>query len=584
MKEVRIGQGEPRLTAMKIAGIELPPLLAQAVQECRPHLIAAAVFSFFVNLLYLAAPIYMLQVYDRVVPTGGVATLGFLTLALAITLVSLSAFDAIRLRLLVRASLRLDMLVTPRLLKQAIGTGTAGTQAMRDFDTVRNTLASPAAAALFDLPWLPLFVIVGFMLHFWIGVLAILAAAAMLALAWANQKVTRPAIDDATTTLASVHNWTQAAAFQGESVRALGMTSRIVGIGLDKRSAATGELADAQFAGSRFTASGRFLRLFVQSAALGLGALLAIDGKVSAGAIIAASIIVGRALQPVDALIAGWSSLMAGRAALSRLSKPLESEPVTAEARTRLPDPKGKLSLNQVGFRAPDGRPILFGVTVDAEPGQVLAVIGPSGSGKTSLAKVMVGASEPSVGTVRIDGARLSDWDQDELGRHIGYMPQQPSLLEGTIRDNICRFAENYDREAVDAEVVAAARLAGVHELILHLPGGYDTPLGPMGVGLSAGQAQRIALARALYGSPVLIVLDEPNSWLDSDGDAALAEAMKTMKARGSAIVIAAHRKSILEYADRVLVLDAGRPRLFGETAKVLAKLVSPSSKSETAA
>ncbi len=567
---------------MKIAGIELPPLLAQSVRECRPHIAAAAAFSFCVNLLYLAAPIYMLQVYDRVVPTGGVATLGFITLALAITLVSLSAFDAIRLRLLVRASLRLDLIITPRLLKQAIGSG--GTQAMRDFDTVRTTFASPAAAALLDLPWLPVFVLVGFLLHFWIGILSVAAAAAMLALAWANQRVTRPAIDDATATLAAVHNWTQAAAFQGESVRALGMTSRIVGLGVSKRSAATAELAGAQFAGSRFTASGRFLRLFVQSAALGLGALLAIDGKISIGGIIAASIIVGRALQPVDALIAGWSSLMAGRAALERLSKALRSEPVTVEVRTRLPDPEGRLSLNQVGLRAPNGQPILFGVTVDAEPGQVLAVIGPSGSGKTSLAKVMVGASEPSVGTVRIDGAQLSDWDQDELGRYIGYVPQQPSLLEGTVRDNICRFAESYDREAVDAEVVAAARLAGVHELILHLPNGYDTPLGPMGIGLSAGQAQRIALARALYGSPTLIVLDEPNSWLDTEGDAALAEAMKTMKKRGSAIVIAAHRKSILDFADRVLVLDAGRPRMLGETAKVLAKLVTPPSKSETAA
>lgn len=568
---------------MKIAGIELPPFLAGAARECRPHIVAAAVFSAFVNLLYLAPAIYMLQVYDRVVPTGGIATLALITLALAITLLSLSAFDAIRLRLLVRASLRLDAVVTPRLLRRAITSGGSGAQSMRDFETVRSTLASPAAAAVLDLPWLPIFIGAAFLLHFWIGVLAVFASAAMLALAWTNQRLTRPAMDEATATLGSVHNWTQAAAFQGDTVRALGMSKRIVDVGLGRRSSAVSKMAYAQFSGSRFTAGGRFLRLFVQSAALGLGALLAIYGEVSIGAIIAASIIVGRALQPIDSVIAGWSSLTAARAALGRLAETLQSEPVEELERTRLPDPEGRLSLTQVGLRAPDGRPILFGVSLDVTPGQMVAVIGPSGSGKTSLAKIMVGAAEPSVGTVRIDSAQLSDWDQDELGRHIGYMPQQPSLLEGTIRDNICRFAENFDREAVDAEVVAAAQLAGVHEMILHLPNGYDTPLGPMGVGLSAGQAQRIALARALYRTPSLIVLDEPNSWLDSEGDAALAEAVKALKAGGSAVVIAAHRKSILDYADRVLVLDAGRPRMFGETKQVMAKLLAPA-KSETAA
>jgi ATP-binding cassette subfamily C protein len=361
------------------------------------------------------------------------------------------------------------------------------------------------------------------------------------------------------------------------------MTGRIVELGMLKRSAAISKLARAQFAGTRFTAGGRFLRLFVQSAALGLGALLAIEGKISAGTIIAASIIVGRALQPVDSIIAGWSPLMAARSALKRLSDTLGEEPVIEPQRTRLPVPEGRLSLNQVGFRSPDGRPILFGVSIDVNPGEVVAVIGPSGSGKTSLARVMVGALEPSVGTVRIDGARLGDWDQDDLGRYIGYMPQQPSLLEGTVRQNICRFAFGADREQIDAEVVAAAKLAGVHELILHLPNSYETMLGPMGIGVSAGQAQRIALARAVYGLPALIVLDEPNSWLDNQGDAALAEAVKLLRSRGSAVVIAAHRKSILDYADRVLVLDSGRPRLLGPTAKVLGQLLAPG-KSETAA
>ncbi|QNM83785.1 type I secretion system permease/ATPase [Sphingomonas sabuli] len=569
---------------MNIFGITLPPLLARAARECKSHFLSAGLFSMFVNLLYLAPAIYMLQVYDRVVPTGGIATLAFVTLALAIALLSLSAFDAVRLRLLVRASLRLDALVAPRLLKGTITQGGAGTQAMRDFDTIRTTVASPAFAALFDVPWLPIFLIVSFMLHFWIGVLAIVASVAMLALAWANQRVTRPAINEATATLASAANWTQGAAMQGESVRALGMTSRIVSLGLDKRSAGVGQLAGSQFDGSRFTAAGRFLRMFVQSAALGLGALLAVEGKISSGAIIAASIVVGRALQPVDAVISGWGSLMSARAATMRLSTALENEPVDDPVRTRLPDPKGQVSLDQVGLRMPDGRPILFGVSMDVRPGEAVALIGPSGSGKTSLSKIIVGATEASVGTVRIDGAKLSDWDPDELGRHIGYIPQQPSLLEGTIRDNICRFDDNPNRANVDAHVVEAAKLAGVHELVLHLPQGYETVLGPMGQGLSAGQAQRIALARALYGSPALLVLDEPNSWLDTDGDVALANAVKAMKARGSAVIIAAHRKTVLEFTDKVMVLESGRPRMYGETSAVMAKLMAPAPTPESAA
>ena len=568
---------------MRIADIELPPLLANAGRECRPHVAAAALFSLCINLLYLTSPIYMLQVYDRVVPTGGVATLGFITLALAIALITLSALDAIRLRLLVRASLKLDSLVTPRLMRRAIVSGAPAAQAVRDFDTVRTTVASPAVAALLDLPWLPIFVIVSFLLDFWIGVLSIVSAGAMLTLAWFNQRLTRPAMDAATSELAGAHNWTQSAAMQGDAVRSLGMSGRIVKLGLAKRTSAVGKLATAQFAGSRFTAAGRFLRMFVQSAALGLGALLAIEGDLSSGAIIASSIVVGRALQPVDSLIAGWSSLLAARAALARLSRTVESEPVEEEIRTRLPEPEGHLALTQVGARTPDGRPILFGVSLEVSPGEVLAVIGPSGSGKTTLGRIMVGAMEPTVGTVRIDSARLSDWDSDDLGRHIGYMPQQPSLLEGSIRDNICRFADSVDRETIDAQVVAAAKLAGVHELILHLPNGYETMLGPMGAGLSAGQGQRIALARALYGMPALVILDEPNSWLDSDGDVALANAVRTMRARKSAVVIAAHRKTVLEYCDRILVLDSGRPRLLGKTAEVVAQLAGPR-KSETAA
>jgi ABC-type protease/lipase transport system fused ATPase/permease subunit len=250
--------------------------------------------------------------------------------------------------------------------------------------------------------------------------------------------------------------------------------------------------------------------------------------------------------------------------------------------RTRLPAPQGRLTLDQIGLRAPDGRTILVGISLEVSPGEVLAVIGPSGSGKTSLAKILVGVSEPTVGTVRIDSARLSDWDPDDLGRHIGYMSQQPSLLEGTVRDNICRF-NGGPADTIDTEVIAAAKLAGVHDLILHLPNGYQTMLGSMGNGVSAGQSQRIALARALFGAPELLVLDEPNSWLDSDGEVALEKAVKSVRSRGGAVVIAAHRKSILGYTDRILVLDSGRPRLLGKAAEVVAKLAAKPQSETTA-
>ena len=559
----------------RLIGLDMPPQIQAALDRCKSHFIAAAVFSFLMNTLFLAPPLYMLQVYDRAVPSGSVPTLLFLTIALAIALVTLSALDAIRLRLLVRAGARLDRELAPIVIRRAVEGGTGGVQALRDFDTLRSTIASPAVAALMDLPWVPMFVIVAFLVHWSIGVLALLAAALVAALAWRNQDATRPAMEDATKQMAAAQIWTQSAGAHAEAVRSLGMTGSVVEKAFAQRREAIEGLIGAQFSGSSYTAASRFVRLFVQSLGLGLGALLAIDGKISSGAIIAASIIIGRALQPVDAVIAGWSSLASARAALHRLSVNLGAERLHFE-RTRLPPPSGKLSLDQVALKAGDGRPILFGITVEVEPGQVLAVIGPSGSGKTSLLKIMSGAIPATVGTVRIDGAQYSDWDSDELGSHVGYLPQQPSLLEGTIRDNICRFSTSVAREATDAAVVEAAIQAGVHELILQLPNGYDTVVAPMGSSLSAGQAQRIALARALYGAPSLIVLDEPNAWLDSDGEAALARAVKEIKGRRAAVVIAAHRRSVLEYADRVLVLDSGRPRLLGETSKVLARLVGP--------
>ena len=571
---------------MKLAGIEIPPMLASALGECRRHFVAAAVFSLLINLLYLAPTLYMLQVYDRVVPTAGKTTLLFVTLALALALLTLSLLDMIRNRLLVRASQRLDAILAPRILTQMMAADSSvAAQSMRDFDSVRTVMASPAIAAIFDAPWTPVFLAVAFMLHFWIGIMAIVAAALLVTLAWLNQRATQKHMEVATSAMASAHNSQQAAAVHGTTIKGLGMTGAMVERQLAHRRIALANMVHAQFSGSRLTATSRFFRLFVQSSALGLGALLAIAGEISAGAIIASSVLLSRALQPIESIIGAWSSLASARAAVNRLTRNIET---LGEQRlyTALPPPEGLLKVEEVGLRGRDGRPILFGMSFVAEPGHILGVIGPSGSGKTTLGRILIGAVQPTVGTVRLDGASLTDWNQDELGKHLGYMPQEPSLFEGSIKDNIARFSRAStadESSAIDDAVVQAAKEAGVHELILELPQGYDTLLGLGGAGLSAGQAQRIALARALYGQPRLLVLDEPNAFLDQAGESALLTAVTAARARSATVIVIAHRRGLLAVADRLLVLEAGRPKMIGPTKDVVARLAGPTA-SENAA
>ena len=559
---------------MKIAGIELPPVMAEAVESCRPHFVAAAAFSFFQNLLFLAPAIYMLQVYDRVVATGGKTTLLFITLALAVALVTLSALDALRSRLLVKASMRLDAALAPRILNRMMSTGSPqAVQAMRDFDTIRQTVGSPVAAALFDVPWFPVFLAVSFLLHFWLGVLALLSAIILLVVAWRNQKATNKAIQEASLAMAASQQNAQTVALNSDVVRALGMTGAMVDRQLASRRVALDEFADAHMSGSGYAATSRFLRLFVQSAALGLGALLAIAGYISAGAIIAASIVISRALQPVDALIGGWATLTGARASLARLADAMSGGPAD-RIYTRLPDPQGRVDVEQVGVRGPDGNAIIFGVSLQVKPGDLLGIIGPSGAGKTTLAKVIAGAIPADAGAVRIDGAKLSDWDQDELARHIGFLPQEGTLFEGTVKENISRF--DGSSGDVDEAVVAAAQSARVHDLILKLPKGYDTRLGPLGHGLSSGQAQRIALARALYRNPSILILDEPNAFLDGEGEEALLTSIDTALKRKAAVILIAHRRSVLKNASHLLVMEAGKMKLAGPAKEVAARLAAP--------
>lgn len=580
--------GNKQSILARLIGVEVPETLAQALAQCRRHFVAAASFSLLINILYLAPTLYMLQVYDRVVPTGGKTTLLFVTLALALALLSLSGLDMVRGRLLVRASERVDALLAPRILAQTMGAETAGTaQAMRDFDSIRQAIGTPVVAAMFDAPWTPVFLLVAFLLHYWIGLMAVVSAILLVTLAWKNQKATQARMEVASTAMASALNAQQAAAIQGAAVRGLGMTAAMVERQLDSRRIALASMVDAQLVGSKLTATSKFFRMFVQSAALGLGALLAIAGDISAGAIIASSILLSRALQPIESIIAGWSSLATARAAVHRLTNVLEGLG-SERAYTALPAPKGKMEVDGVGVRGPDGRGILMGVSLRAEPGKILGIIGPNGSGKSTLGKILVSAIQPTVGAVRLDGARLPDWDPAMIGLYVGYMPQEPSLFEGTIKENISRFARpatTEDVRQVDEAVIAAATEAGVHELILQLPQAYESRLGLMGAGLSLGQAQRVALARALYGEPTVLVLDEPNAFLDQAGEAALITALTRARARGATVIVIAHRRSVVDIADELLVLEEGRPKVMGPASAVIRRLAGPQKpKAENAA
>ncbi|KQY28951.1 ABC transporter ATP-binding protein [Caulobacter sp. Root487D2Y] len=562
---------------MKFLDAPLPPPLVAALRACRPHLMAAAVFSAFINILLLAPTIYMMQVYDRVVPTEGRLTLLYLTLVVAFALATQTALESVRSRLLTLAGLRLDRLLAGGILQRLMSAMTPGSsaQGMREFDIVRQALSGPVAVAAFDIPWTPIYVLVAFMIHPALGAMTIVGGAVLVVLAVFNERATRTRAREAFLAQAQAYASQEAAAANGEVVRALGMRGALRERQLADRRAGLDLSAKAQFTGGGYSAATKFTRMFLQSAALGLGAWLAVDKQISAGAIIAASVLMSRALQPIEQLVGSWGVVGQARGALNNLIKLFPNRGMEISG-TQLPAPTGMLALEQVAVRAPGEGPVLLrGVSFRLTPGEILGVIGPSGAGKTTLARVAAGAISPDAGTVRLDGANLADWDGDRLGRYIGYVPQDSGLLAGSIKDNVSRFATwaGGDPAIVDAEVVIAAQAAGVHELILRLPKGYDTMLGAGGRGLSAGQAQRVALARALYGDPPLLILDEPNSALDADGEAALNSAILAAKARNAAILIVAHRTGILNVADRLLVLREGQLEMLGPRTDVIAKM-----------
>jgi ATP-binding cassette subfamily C protein len=552
--------------------------LADALRACRVHFLWAAVFSALVNLLYLTPTLYMMQVYDRVVPTGGLTTLALVTAVAVFALATLAALDWLRGRLLLRAGLRLDRLLAGRVLGRVVDIqGRApNTQALREFDNVRGAVAGQGALALFDAPWTPLYLACCFLLHPGIGVLTLVGGIILFILAVMNERDSRPRLNRAIQSSNAAYAAQEGVAGQAEVVRALGMRQASINKQIEQRRAATAQQADAQLTGGQYTGAIKFVRLALQSAALGLAALLAVRSEISPGAIIASSVLLSRAVAPIELLVGAWPSLVQGRASWKSLTELFASTAGTERPRTALPAPAGRLQVETVTVRYPETEaPQLRAVSFALQPGQTLGVVGSSGSGKTTLARVVAGAMKPSSGSVRIDGAEYDAREGDDLARHIGYLPQNPSLFAGSIKDNISRFgsAMGVDAATIDRQAVAAAQAAGAHDMIQRLPHGYDTVLGPYGSGVSAGQAQRVALARALYGEPALLVLDEPNSNLDQEGESALMTAILASAARGAAVVIVAHRAGVLARVDRLLMLRDGAVHLEGPREEVLAKM-----------
>lgn len=564
-----------------IAGFRSGPVLAAAMSACRRHWAYAALFSALINLLMIAPMLYMLQVYDRVIPTQGTTTLLLLTIALAIALGSMAALEAVRSSLLVRAGVALEIELAGRIMRSSFAAGRSDTRlsrpALREFDVLRQALTGPAMHGLFDAPWVPFYIFVAFVIHPWIGVMALVGTMLILLLAWRSETATRDPVQRVTAASGRSHAALERSLQQADVARSLGLGEALVRGHLASRDEMVTLQADAGLTTARLTAQSKLVRMMIQSLALGLGALLAINAAISPGAVFASMFIVGRALAPIDQLIGSWRTIAQARGSIQLLDDLLRQTPPVPR-QTRLPSPAGHLGVEGLTVLRPGQRPILHGVGFEVLPGQVVAIVGPSGAGKSTLVRALASAQQADAGSIRFDRCEQRDWDPEQLAEHIGFMPQETTLFEGTIKDNLTRFRSRLGGavEALDEEAVDAARLAGAHQMIQQLPGGYDHHLPVGGGGLSSGQAQRIALARALFRRPRFVFLDEPNSSLDAEGDSQLTATLERLKQAGTTILVVAHRLSLLPVVDKLLVLRDGQLVMFGDRDEVLDRLRAP--------
>jgi PrtD family type I secretion system ABC transporter len=552
--------------------------LGDALRACRGAFIGVGLMSCIINLLYLTGSIFMLEVYDRVLPSRSVPTLVGLIILAAGLYMAQGVLDLIRSRILGRIGTSLDEALNARVFDTIVrlpltaGGRNEGLQPLRDLDNVRAFLSGMGPSAFFDLPWLPLYLAICFAFHVLIGVTALAGAIILVTLTLITEYMSRDPAREAMGLAARRNDLAAASRRNAEVLVAMGMAGRLNKRWSDINAKYLAGNQSASDISGGLGAIAKVMRMMLQSAVLGVGAYLVIHQEATAGIIIAGSILSARALAPVDLAIAHWKSFVAARQSWHRLTHLFEQMPVKP-APTLLQNPTSRLSVEGVGIVAPgDQKVIVQEVTFALTAGAGLGVIGPSGSGKSSLARALVGVWQPFRGKVRLDGAALDQWSSDVLGRHIGYLPQDVELFAGTVAQNICRF----DPEAKPETVLAAARDAGVHEMIVKMRDGYNTQVGEHGTALSAGQAQRVALARALYGEPFLIVLDEPNSNLDTEGDEALTRAVRSARERGAIVVVVAHRPIGIEGVDQILVLRDGRMQAFGPKETVLAQVLQP--------
>lgn len=548
--------------------------LQEALKLCKGAFISAAGFSMVINFLMLVPVIYMLQLYDRVVPTGNESTLLMLTVIMLILFITLGCLEWIRSQILVRVSTRLETLLNVRLFdvayKQSLYSGgqSASSQALDDLTSLRQFMTGNGLFAFFDAPWMPFYIAIMFLFHPWYGWAAVFTAIVLTFIAIINEKLTSKVLGEANGLAISGRSLVNANLRNAEVIESMGMLGNVRQRWMGGSYKILELQSQASSKAGLITSLSKIIRLSSQSLILGLGAYLVIQQEITPGLMIAGSILLGRALAPIDLMIGTWKGFVSARNQYKRLNDLLLLIPADKE-KMSLPAPEGKLDI-EAAVIAPPGvkTPVIKGVSFTIEQGRSLAIIGPSGAGKSTLVRALLGIWPASSGKVRLDGADVFDWDRELLGPYIGYLPQDIELFEGSISENIARFTE------VDAEkVVAAAKMADVHEMILRLPEGYDTVIGAAGGALSGGQRQRIGLARALYGKPSLVVLDEPNSNLDEQGEIALAKAIQRLKLQKTTVIIVTHRNNILSQVDDLLILKDGILTAYGPRDQVMAQL-----------
>ncbi|MBI6556895.1 type I secretion system permease/ATPase [Pseudomonas veronii] len=548
--------------------------LQASLKACKGSFISVGFFSLFINALMLVPTFYMLQVYGRVVTSGSITTLVMLTIIMTVLVATMGALELVRSRIMVRVSTKLDVLLSRDVyrasFKRALDSGgmDASAQSLNDLTGLRQFMTGNGLFAFFDAPWLPIYIAVMFMFHPWYGWVAIGSAIILLCLAALNEKMTGKALAEANKENIGANLYTTKNLRNAEVIESMGMLNTLIHRWSARQKNVLMLQSVASDKGGAIASISKTFRMLIQSLILGLGAYLAVNHEINAGLVIAGSVLLGRALAPIDLIIGSWKGFISARSQYNRLNDILDKQKAESE-RMSLPTPEGHIHVENIIVSPPGSRtPIIKGISFTVPSGTVVGIIGPSASGKSTLARALLGIWIPQHGVVRLDGADIGNWDKNELGPYIGYLPQDIELFEGSISENIARFS------AVDAKkVVIAAKIAGVHEMILQLPEGYDTVIGSDGVNLSGGQRQRIGLARAIYGNPRLIVLDEPNSNLDEVGEKALSIAIQQLKATGATVFVITHRTSILTQLDRLLVMNNGTLSMYGPREQVMTEL-----------